>query len=336
MEILTRAVDRGVAVVQGMFKMFSHGWGDDEVLDQLVDEAQHIGPPRTIDIRWRRGKRSWRGHHIFRGWFQSPTPELPLPPASRAAYVEMLLPSEPFSEPRPAMAVHLAGTGDATFAGRRQIAKPLLDRGIGAVILENPYYGYRKPPEQFGTILRKVEDQIMMNLATVEEARAILDWLRREGFELLGTTGYSMGGFMSSFTAASMPYPVAATPCASGDSAVPTLLHSPLSSMVDWERLAEDTGSVASAKARMGELLDKLAMRHFDPPVMPEAAIIMGTNRDEFIPTSQPEALHKHWKGSELRWIEGGHTSGWALHGGKIRDGVFDSFFRLRQKRLGW
>jgi dienelactone hydrolase len=336
MEFITRAVDRGVAVVQGMFKMFSHGWGDPEALDLLIEAAQDVGPPRTIDIRWRRGKRSWRGHHIFRGWFQSPTPELPLPPATRSAYVEMLLPSEPFSDPRPAMAVHLAGTGDATFAGRRQIAKPLLDRGIGAVILENPFYGGRKPPEQTATILRKVEHQIMMNLATVQEARAILDWLRREGFELLGTTGYSMGGFMSSFAAASMPYPVAATPCASGDSAVPTLLHSPLSSMVDWDRLAEDTGSIESAKARMGELLDQLALRHFDPPVEPRAAIIMGTTRDEFIPVAQPRALHQHWSGSELRWMEGGHTSGWALHGGEIRDGIFDAFHRLRKHTLGW
>lgn len=329
MEIFSRALDRGVAAVQGMFKMYSDGWGEPASLEAMVAHAGDIGPPATIDVRWQRGRRTWRGHHIFRGWFQSPTPGLPLPPAARTAYVEMLLPRDPFKAPRPAVAVHLAGTGDATFIGRRQLAAPLLARGIGTVILENPFYGARRPPGQFGTILRKVEHQLAMNLATVQEARALLDWLRREGFGRLGATGYSMGGFMASFVAASMPYPVAAIPCASGDSAVPTLLDSPLSSMVDWRALAEAAGGVEQARARMSELLGHLALRQYAPPVAPEAAVIVGTRCDEFIPVSQPEALHEHWAGSQLRWLEAGHTSGWALHGGEIREGVVDAFENL-------
>jgi hypothetical protein len=46
--------------------------------------------------------------------------------------------------------IQLAGTGDHGFGGRRRsLALPLArDHGVASLILENPYYGPRKPKQQ--------------------------------------------------------------------------------------------------------------------------------------------------------------------------------------------
>jgi dienelactone hydrolase len=331
MSIFDRAIDHAIAFVTGIPKMYYGGWGDAELLDYLVDYARDLGPPADIDVQWSGGKEQRDGSHLFEGWFTSPTPSLPLPPEARAAYFQMLLPPQPFFEPRPAMCVHLAGTGDATFLGRRLLAKPLVKQGVGAIILQNPFYGPRRPSWQSGTRLRSMTDQLMMNLATVEETRALLKWLRGEGFERVGVTGYSMGGFMSGFAAQTVPFAVAAIPCAAGDTAVAPLIDSPLRNICDWETLSEEAGGPDHAEMLMRQTLSSLALSEHGTPVATEAAIILGARDDLFVPPSEPVALHRHWDGSELRWINGGHTTGWLLNAGAIRQAIVDAFARLDQ-----
>jgi dienelactone hydrolase len=339
MEIIDRWTDRAVAMVTGIPKMFYEGWGDPELLDWLVEQSRDVGPPADIEVRWEDSKRHRDGSHTFSGWFTTPARHLPLPPEVRAAYFQMLLPPDAFDGPRPGMCVHLAGTGDLTFAARKFLARPLLkhqnprDR-IGAIILQNPYYGRRKPHGQRQTRLRRMTDQVMMNLATVQEARALLKWLRGEGFARVGVTGYSMGGFMAGFSAQTVPFPVAAIPCASGDTAVATLVDSPLRDICDWKKLAEEAGGADHADMLMRQTLSALALSEHGTPVAPEAAIIVGVRNDEFVPPAQPRALHDHWPGAELRWIDGGHTTGWLLHADKMREAIFDAFQRLQNVDL--
>jgi hypothetical protein len=329
MSILDRAIDHAIAFVTGIPKMYYEGWGDPDLLDHLVNYSRDLGPPAQIDVQWTGGKQLRDGSHQFEGWFTSPTPRLPLPPEARAAYFQMLLPPQPFSVPRPAMCVHLAGTGDATFLGRRLLARPLLEKNIGAVILQNPFYGARRPHWQSGTRLRSMTDQLMMNLATVEETRALLKWLRGEGFERVGVTGYSMGGFMAGFAAQTVPFAVAAIPCAAGDTAVAPLVDSPLRNICDWEELAAEAGGADHAEMLMRQTLSSLALSEHGTPVATEAAIILGARDDEFVPPSEPVELHQHWGGSELRWINGGHTTGWLLNADAIRQAIIDAFARL-------
>jgi len=70
-----------------------------------------------------------------------------IPEEAQTAKFQMILPKK-WSHPKlKPICIHLAGTGDHFF-GRRRIlmAKPLLkEAGIGSIILENPFYGYRKP-----------------------------------------------------------------------------------------------------------------------------------------------------------------------------------------------
>lgn len=334
MEIIDRLADRVVAAATGIPKMFYQGLGDPELINSLVEQSRDLGPPGEIEMHWTGSKRHRDGSHTLSGWFRSPTERLPLPPEVRTANFQLLLPPDAFDVPRPRVCVHLAGTGDSTYIARKFLAKPLLKnedpaKRIGALILENPYYGHRRPHGQQQTRLRRLVDQFLMNLTTVQETRALLNWLREEGFERVGVTGYSMGGFMAGFAAQTMTFPLAVIPCASGDTAVATLIDSPLRTMCDWKKLVEEAGGVEEAEMMMRQTLSALALSEHSAPIAPEAAIILGVTNDQFIPIEQPRALHDHWKGSELRWMKGGHTTGWLLHGDEIRRAISDAFDRL-------
>lgn len=77
------------------------------------------------------------------------------------------------------------------------MAKPLLQKGIGAIILENPFYGLRKPTEQIRSSLRHVSDIFVMGGCLVLECITLLNWCVQLGLGPLGVTGISMGGHVS-------------------------------------------------------------------------------------------------------------------------------------------
>ena len=79
-------------------------------------------------------------------------------------------------------------------------ANPLLEAGIGAILLENPFYGSRKPAEQVRSQLHYVSDLFVMGLALILECLLILRWLEGEGLGPVGLTGISMGGHVSHVT----------------------------------------------------------------------------------------------------------------------------------------
>uniref|UniRef100_T1H8Q8 Uncharacterized protein n=1 Tax=Rhodnius prolixus TaxID=13249 RepID=T1H8Q8_RHOPR len=82
------------------------------------------------------------------------------------------------------------------FWRRRQlVAKPLLQEGgVASIILENPFYGYRKPKNQVRSILHHVSDIFVMGGCLMMEAIVLFHWCRRHGLGPLGVTGISMGG----------------------------------------------------------------------------------------------------------------------------------------------
>lgn len=79
------------------------------------------------------------------------------------------------------------------------MAKPLLKKGIGSIILENPYYGLRKPKGQVYSSLSYVSDIFVMGGCLILECIVLLHMCEDLGFGPLGVTGLSMGGHVSSF-----------------------------------------------------------------------------------------------------------------------------------------
>jgi len=312
-------------------RLYADGFGDLEQLEQLVAwvrESSREREPGPVEVEWT-GPPRRRGEMTVRsGTFESPVPHAFLPRETRRGHVQLLLP--PFGDPE-RICLHLSSTGEAGFRMRTLFATPLLRRGIGALLLENPFYGLRRPAAQFRCSLRTVRDQFAMNYTTVVEARCLLSWLRREGHRHVGVTGYSQGGMMTAFAAALTVFPVAAIPRGAADAAGPVFLDGSLSKSINWPRLAGEQGGEAQARRFFRRCLEPVTVSCFPPPVDTGAAILVGARHDSFIPAHETEALCRHWAGSELRWLEGGHATS-ALYLEEQRRAVLDAFSRLESR----
>lgn len=105
--------------------------------------------------------------------------------------------------------IQLPATGDEGFFIRRfLLAKPLArDHGIVSIIVQLPFYGLRRRPEQSSYTLYEVDDMPKQSLAAVMETNAILNWLTRDPNRFqgkLGVTGVSFGGSMTGLSSVMM------------------------------------------------------------------------------------------------------------------------------------
>ncbi|RUS79509.1 hypothetical protein EGW08_012741 [Elysia chlorotica] len=232
-------------------KFFTKGWGKPDNLKRLFafrkvlsnrEQCQHLVSsdyPIYIDKEYRDG--SFR---ILEGHFTSPfVDHLPgiMPPEVEKASFQMILPikwRDPHLKP---VCIHLAGTGDHFFWRRRLLtARPLLkESGIASIILENPYYGTRKPKEQLRSSLHNVSDLFVMGGALVLESLALLHWCEREGWGPLGLSGISMGGHMVSGVATLWPKPISVVPILSWTTASIIFTEGVMSGAIPWETLQE-------------------------------------------------------------------------------------------------
>jgi hypothetical protein len=162
-----------------------------------------------------------------------------IPEASREAHFQMILPKKWASEDYKPVCVHLAGTGDHYYWRRRNlIAKPLLKEGnLGAIILENPFYGLRKPHDQDASALHNVSDIIVMGGCLILESLVLFNWCEQQGLGPLGITGLSMGGHMASLAASNYPKPLVLVPCLSWSTASSVFTEGVMSYAINWDLL---------------------------------------------------------------------------------------------------
>jgi hypothetical protein len=189
-------------------KFFTKGWGCAEDLLELFNFRKVVSNrdvcydlvPKDYPIEIINAQKR-PGFQIIEGRFWTPL-RLYLPtllvPEVQQVFFQMILPQKwPSQDYRP-ICIHLAGTGDHYFWRRRNLmAKPLLQAGIGSIILENPYYGLRKPKNQIRSSLHFVSDIFVMGGCLILESIALLNWCERLGFGPLGVSGISMGGHVS-------------------------------------------------------------------------------------------------------------------------------------------
>jgi dienelactone hydrolase len=323
-------LDRAFGVVLTRAALFRDGWGDPEVLERLSrPEPTEINDP-PLHITW--GPASFsRGMYRRRGFFESPARDILRHDETQLARIEVLLPASSAAsfgayDDLPALDVpvclHLASSGEENFLRRRRFARPLVARGIGAVILENPYYGSRRPKGQRAYLLRCVTDQLAMNRATVREAKALLSFFHGRGHRRIAVSGYSMGGFTAALTSTRCAFPVAVVPCAAGLSPATVFTEGVLSGSVRWSSLGGD------GRQRLREILDAVAS-YLESAKKPTSAIIVAARSDGFVPAAEVEALHRAWPEAELRWVEGGHVSAYVRHQTAMRQAIIDAMDRL-------
>ncbi|XP_076446925.1 protein ABHD18-like [Babylonia areolata] len=230
-------------------KFFTKGWGKPDNLKRIFEfrkimsdreQCRNLVPndyPIHIDKEYPDGD-----CRILEGHFTSPfTHHLPgiMPKEVETATFQMILPKQWKDSKHKPMCIHLAGTGDHYFWRRRLLmAKPLLkESGIASILLENPYYGSRKPKGQLRSSLHNVSDLFVMGGALILESLALLHWCQNQGYGPLGLTGISMGGHMASLAATNWPEPVSLIPCLSWSTASVVFTQGVMSGAIPWKTL---------------------------------------------------------------------------------------------------
>ncbi|CAF1277091.1 unnamed protein product [Rotaria sordida] len=89
---------------------------------------------------------------------------------------------------------------DQGFSGRRLFTVvPLINQyPIGSILLENPYYGLRKPPDQSRSSLLYVIDLYIMGEVLALETLMLLHWCQKMRLTSATLHGFSLGGHMAS------------------------------------------------------------------------------------------------------------------------------------------
>jgi len=191
------------------------------------------------------------GYILIDGEFKSPiTDLLPgiCPPESKSAHFQVVLPeswskgpegSRSWSRSWRPLVLHFAGTGDHFFWRRRTLmAKPLVkEKNVGSIILENPYYGLRKPKQQLRSSLHHVSDLFVMGASLILEAQVLLKWAERQGFGPLCCHGISMGGHMASLAASAWTKPICLNPCLAWTSGSVTFCQGVMANAINWRLL---------------------------------------------------------------------------------------------------
>ncbi len=299
-ETVARAhvLDVLIAALSRRSKMFSPGWGDEEVLGGLRGQVSQHDCLDLISIVWK--KADQRNHVACRdGEFPSPLTRLPA--EARTVHLRAWT-----REGNEEACVILAGSHDEGYKIRERVFGSLVQRGIDLYFLENPYYGVRRIPGGLSAL--KVSDQALMALGMVLEARALLASLQPQ-YKKLAAAGYSMGGHMAAITAAVTPFPIACAALATGASASSIYTRGLMSWCIDFDRLAEQPAQRAGAQERLHRFFDAADITNYPIPLRVDASIILGCKRDGYVLRSETERLHQYWGGSTLRWLNAGHFS---------------------------
>ncbi|XP_069711317.1 protein ABHD18 isoform X2 [Phaenicophaeus curvirostris] len=229
-------------------KLFIRGWGKPEDLKRIFEFRKIIGNREKCQTLVSKDYpvfidkvEEQSDCKILEGHFISPlahyVPGI-LPVESIVARFQFIIPRRWNSKHRP-VCIHLAGTGDHYFWRRRTLmARPMIKEAcMASLLLENPYYGCRKPKDQLRSCLKNVSDLFVMGGALVLESAALLHWLEREGYGPLGMTGISMGGHMASLAVTNWPKPLPLIPCLSWSTASAVFTTGVLSKAVNWREL---------------------------------------------------------------------------------------------------
>ena len=299
-------------------KLFSRGWGDELLLTELAQRGSFAHPPGSICVDWSADDR--RAGKIQRdGTFISPLDLLPA--ATRTVHVRTWL-----KPGNTAACVILAASRDEGYKMRERVFGALIDRGLDLYLLENPFYGRRRTSSSAS--LATFSDHVLMNLGSVWEARALLEYLRGS-YGKLTVAGYSMGGHMAAITAAVSPFPLACAALATGASAAPIYTRGLLSWSVNLDALAAAPGQQLAAKDRLHLFIEAADVTRHSPPMRADAAVVVGGTRDGYIMAEETERLHQYWSGSALRWLPAGHVTAVMFFRGALRDAVADATAKL-------
>jgi hypothetical protein len=297
-------------------RIFPGGWGDPKYIAQLGDAHLLTLAPPTLDISWTPTKHL-ADRTVRDGRFAALTD---VPGQAATATIRLIEPPQGTDR----LCLLMAAWNDHGYNTRQQLADDLVGFGIGALILEIPYYGSRRIVSVDEQPVPTVADFARMGLGAVTEGRALLQHFRDN--YTMGVSGYSMGGNIGALVGAAAGFPVAMAPLAASHSPGPVFLDGVISNGIQWNALGG-----RDQEPRLRAALSSVSVLSLPPPPWAPAAVMVAGRADGFIPRPAVEALHDHWPGSELRWKRGGHATLLWRRRHELAKAIADSFDRLVQ-----
>lgn len=312
-------------------RFFNNGWGDPEKLKILASHDLQsfnlVTPQVTL-----KEKENLNSHWECEGSFRSAFAVDYLPQESHLSRFKILAPDENiFDHP---LCLLFAMTGDQGFSYRRtHYALPLLKKGIGSVLLENPLYGARRPAYQQDYFFVSVTDMVAMALAAVEEGVTLIRWLKeQQGVPYLGVAGLSQAAMMAGAVAAVTPFPIAAVCSLVAHSPEVILCDGLLRKFVNWEALKGTTQ--AEIQYQLIQAFRSTDLTKLRRPAYPEATLLQGAYNDFVAPRYSVKMIHRLWPGSELRWLPGTHLTSLALHKKSFVNLIVEAFKRIESVKI--
>jgi len=318
MHWLDRAAEIASARTPLARRPFSQGWGDDAVIEYYLANATTVPPVAPIEVVARPTRRS--GDTVTRDLeFTSPFEMLPDRVRTvRARWVT--------TDPEPERVVILhAPWNDETYASRMRLARDLLGRGIATILPQHPFYGDRRPGGGGGCPARFVSDFCLMGRGGVLEGRSLAHHLHEAGYRV-GVSGFSMGGNIAGFVGTLVDFPVAIAPLAASYAAGPPFMDGVLRNTLAWDALGGQTPETA---ARLSRVVHAGSILNHPPAAHTRWAVLVAGTRDGFVPSGAVQAIHRHWPGSKLEWVNAGHASLLLQRRHRLVAGIVEAFDRV-------
>ena len=249
--------------------VFAEGWGNLDILTTLgTPKSTHPSTVLALEAKVISETSTRRVTDL-----RFPSPAEGLPTSATTGHARLI-------EPRHAhrLAVGFASFNEHGYGTRTSMVAPLLEAGTAVALLENPYYGQRRPdPDR--QPMRTVSDLLVMGSAAVWEGKSLASYFASMGSWSIGYFGYSMGGNIAALAAATNPFPVACAALAASHSPGPVFTEGALSKAIAWEALGG-----RSELPRLVDTLGAASVLNFEPLPWTRAAVIVAAERDGYIP----------------------------------------------------
>lgn len=350
-------------------KLFTNSWGDPRIFEKtfafrknvmgkgaVMEVIERVQPKMTITKEIVRNEVKY-----LEGFFESPYakvfPEMMPGDLGRATW-RGIFPTKR----KKALVIHLAGTGDHSFFRREWgFANDLIKQDVSSILLQNPFYGSRKPKNQFRSSLNNVVDLFIMGGALMAECNYLLDWARNMGYSPVGLAGVSMGGHMASLACTNSPTPVSVVACLSWTTAAPIFVKGALSSAIPWDVLtaellsrkfqtaireipqcdwierayemdkkSKDDSPFSLAKQFMYILMEEFTnLKNYPKPF--DATLVKNiiAEKDAYVVRQGTPEIQELWPGSNVEELKGiGHVEAYLVNHGLFRKSIMEMLNR--------
>lgn len=196
------------------------------------------------------------------------------------------------------------------------------DLSVDIVHVALPFHGPRKPRDALFSGEYFWTADLVRSLEGVRQAacdaRALMGWLRDQGYERIGVTGISLGGAITMLLGCVAPLP---------DFIIPIIAHLELGAAVEqapilW-RMRTDLERWGIDRQQRRDLFQRIGMSQYPSLLAAERQLWIQAREDVYIDAAIAEQQWREWQRPNILWIEGGHMT-FPLHLDRITQRIDD------------